>query len=158
MRHLLVAILATFLFAGTAFAQASADWNKAVDGSGAVTTRVVSGETAYYYFEQLTDNQDSSPMTCDSMSCVFLFDPSDNTDGAGTATIFIRQCGCDTCDSACVVNDNQCPAINTAALDGTTGDDGTQQFKRRVGRGCYYVNHVTDGADDDDPYVAIIGE
>jgi hypothetical protein len=152
MRYLL--LLAVLLWAAPAWSVGT--WTKTCDASGnAAGGNVPSGGFACWDFEQLGDDIDSPIIECSADSCLFRFDPADDSDGADTATVWIRCCT----DQLGTPDDNRCPAQQDAVLTGAGGSDSTQRFAHRVARGSKcYVNAVTDGDNDDNPYVSITGE
>ena len=151
MSRLLIALFVLAL-ASPAWSQAASTWNTRCDGSGGVVTDVKSPSMACYYFEAL-GVVDSDEIECKAQSCLFRFDPDDSTDGAGTATVWIRGC-----NNNQTFSDLQCPRIHGAALTGVCGDPTTQLCQIRVGPGFYYVEVVGDGVAGDDPFVSITAE
>jgi hypothetical protein len=113
---------------------------------------VTPGGFACFYFEGLGANP-SDRIECAAPTCIFIFDPDDSTDGVGTATVWIRECG-----NPEQTSDNQCGRIHDSALTGLVGGDGTQLNMLSVRSGWYYVEVVGDGAATDDPWVSIQGE
>lgn len=153
MRFLLLVLV--LLWASPVLAQ-TGTWTRSCDASDtAASSNIVSGGFACWDFEQLGNDIDSPIITCSASSCLFQFNPSDDVDGADNATVWIRCCTAQ--DGA--PNDFNCPAHHDAALTGAGGSDSTQTFAHRVGKGSKcYVNAVTDGNNDENPYVSVTGE